>query len=119
MTDFNYAEYAEKQARLEDIECARTREWAYFIGAYLTGPIVPAWYYFRNKKAVPFLGGLALGVITLPFILLDAGIFSSLPAAGLATGLMHQEAKKSRRKVEALTAEQADVLKMKEFTSSF
>ena len=119
MTDSNYSQYLEKQARLEDIECARTREWAYFIGAYLTGPIVPTWYWFRNKKNVPFIGGLAAGVITLPFILLDGGIFSSLPAAGLATGLMHQEAKKSRRRVEALTAEQADVLKMKEFTSSF
>ena len=47
--------FAEKQARLEDIETARTREWAYFIGAYLTGPIVPAFYYMRNKKLAPFL----------------------------------------------------------------
>ena len=117
MTDSNYTEYLEKQARLEDIECARTREWAYFIGAYLTGPIVPAFYYMRNKKLAPFLGGLAAGVITLPFIFLDAGIISSLPAAGLGTGLMAAEAKKSRRKVEALTAEQADVLKMKEFSN--
>ena len=113
----NYSAYLEKQERLEDIETARTREWAYFIGAYLTGPIVPAWYWFRNKKNVPFIGGIAAGVITLPFILFDAGIFSSLPAAGLATGLMHQEAKKSRRKLEAFTAEQADVLKMKEFNN--
>ena len=117
MTDSNYTEYLEKQARLEDIECARTREWAYFIGAYLTGPIVPAWYYFRNKKLAPFLGGLTLGVITLPLAFLDLGLFSSLPAAGLGTGLMAAEAKKSRRRVEALTAEQADVLKMKEFSN--
>ena len=109
--------FAEKQARLEDIETARTREWAYFIGAYLTGPIVPAFYYMRNKKLAPFLGGLAAGVVTLPFIFLDAGIISSLPAAGLGTGLMAAEAKKSRRKLELLTAEQADVVKMKEFSS--
>lgn len=115
MTDST--DFDAKQARLEEIECARTREWAYFLGAYLTGPIVPAWYYFRNKKAVPFLGGLALGVATLPFIFLDVGIFSSIPAAGLGTALMHSEAKKSRRKIQALTAEQADVMRMKEFSS--
>ena len=115
MTDTN--NYAEKQARLEDIECARTREWAYFLGAYLTGPIVPAWYYLRNKKLAPFLGGLAAGVITFPLALFDLGIFTSLPAAGFAAGMMHQEAKKSRRKLELFNAEQADMLKMKEFTN--
>lgn len=115
MTDYNT--YLEQQAKLEDIECARTREWAYFIGCYFTGPIVPLWYYFRNKKAVPFLGGLALGVASLPFALLDLGIFTSVPAAALGTALMQSEAKKSRRKLEVLTAEQADVLKMREFSN--
>lgn len=111
------SDFAAKQARLEDIETARTREWAYFLGAYLTGPIVPAFYYFRNKKAVPFLGGMVAGVIGLPFMLLDLGLFSSLPPAGLAVGLMHSEAKKARRKLEILTAEQADIVKMKEFSN--
>ena len=109
-----YEEYQAKQERIEDIECARTREWAYFLGAYLTGPIVPSIYWYRNKKNMPFLVGLAAGVITLPFIFLDAGIFSSLPAAGVATAAMHSESKKARRKLEIHAAEQADVLKMKE-----
>ena len=115
MTDLN--DFNAKQERLEEIECARTREWAYFLGAYLTGPIVPGWYYFRNKKAVPFLGGLALGVASLPLAFLDLGLFTSIPAAGLGTALMCSEAKKSRRKIGALTAEQADVIKMKEFSN--
>ena len=53
------------------------------LGAYLTGPIVPAFYYMRNKKLTPFLGGLAAGVITLPFVFLDLGIISSLPLLAL------------------------------------
>lgn len=112
-----YEEYQAKQERIEDIECARHREWAYFLGAYLTGPIVPAIYWYKDKKNMPFLVGLAAGVITFPFVLLDAGLFSSLPAAGIATAAMHSESKKSRRKLEVFTAEQADILKMKEFTN--
>ena len=107
-------EYEAKQARMEDIETARTREWAYFLGAYLTGPIVPGFYWYRNKKNMPFLVGLCAGVVTFPFIFLDAGLFSSLPAAGIATAAMHSESKKSRRKLEIHSAEQADALKMKE-----
>ena len=113
----NNSEYAAKQERIEDIETARTREWAYFLGAYLTGRIVPSIYWYRNKKTMPFVVGLAAGVVTLPLMLLDAGLFSSLPAAGIATGAMYSEAKKARRKLEVYTAEQADVMKMKEFTS--
>lgn len=113
----NYEEYKAKEERAQDIECARRREWAYFIGAYLTGPIVPAIYWYKDKKNMPFLVGLAAGVITFPFVLMDGGIFSSLPAAGIATAAMHSESKKSRRKLEVHTAEQADILKMKEFTN--
>ena len=116
MSTYTYEEYQAKQERIEDIECARTREWAYFLGAYLTGPIVPSIYWYRNKKTMPLLVGLAAGVVTLPFMLLDLGLFSSLPAAGIATGAMFSESKKSRRKLEVYTAEQADMLKMKEFS---
>lgn len=115
MTTFE--EYQAKQERAEDIECARRREWAYFLGAYLTGPIVPAIYWYKDKKNMPFLVGFAAGVVTLPFMLIDMGLFSSLPAAGIATAAMHSESKKSRRKLEVVTAEQADYLKMKEFSN--
>ena len=39
MSDTSYTEYLVRKQRATDIEQARVRGWAYFLGAYLTGPI--------------------------------------------------------------------------------
>ena len=83
MTD--YTDYAGKKARFEDIQTARVRGWGYFLGAYLTGPIWPAVIASRTNRWSPFWGGLALGVVSLPFAALDLGIITSVPAAALGT----------------------------------
>jgi len=106
--------YAERQARLTDIETARVRGWAYFTGAYLTGPIWPAVIASRTKCWTPFWAGLALGVVSLPFAALDLSILSSIPAAGLGTYLMSEKSKEKRRKLDILAPEQADVIKFSE-----
>jgi hypothetical protein len=111
----DYQKYQEAQDELADIETARVRGWGYFLGAYLTGPIWPAVIATRTKKWTPFWAGLGLGVVTLPFIALDLGFISSVPAAGLGTYLMAEKSKEKRRKLGIFTPEQADVIKFSKF----
>jgi hypothetical protein len=111
----DYQKYQEAQDELADIETARVRGWGYFLGAYLTGPIWPAVIATRTKKWTPFWAGLGLGVVTLPFVALDLGFISSVPAAGLGTYLMAEKSKEKRRKLGVFTPEQADVIKFSKF----
>ena len=110
-----YEKYQKAQEELADIETARCRGWGYFLGAYLTGPIWPAVIATRTKKWTPFWAGLALGTASLPFIALDLGLISSVPAAGLGTYLMAEKSKEKRRKLGIHSPEQADVLKFSKF----
>lgn len=110
-TTVDWNEYNSRQQEMQDIDTARVRGWAYFAGAYLTGPIWPAVIASRTKVWTPFWAGLALGVASLPFIALDLGIISSVPAAGLGTYLMSEKSKEKRRKLNIVTPEQADVIK--------
>ena len=111
----NYEQYQAKQEELADIETARVRGWGYFLGAYLTGPIWPAVIATRTKKWTPFWAGLGLGVCSLPFVALDLGIISSVPAAGLGTYLMAEKSKEKRRKLGIHSPEQADIIKFNSF----
>ena len=111
----NYEAYQAKQEELADIETARVRGWGYFLGAYVTGPIWPAVIATRTKKWTPFWASLALGTVTLPFMALDLGFISSVPAAGLGTYLMAEKSKEKRRKFGVHSPEQADVLKFSKF----
>ena len=111
----DYQKYQDAQEELADIETARVRGWGYFLGAYLTGPIWPAVIATRTKKWTPFWAGLGLGVVTLPFVALDLGFISSVPAAGLGTYLMAEKSKEKRRKFGVFTPEQADVIKFSKF----
>lgn len=111
----NYEQYQAKQEELADIETARCRAWGYFLGAYLTGPIWPAVIATRTKKWTPFWAGLGLGVVSLPFVALDLGFISSVPAAGLGTYLMAEKSKEKRRKLGIHSPEQADVIKFSSF----
>ena len=110
-----YNQYQKGVEELADIETARVRGWGYFLGAYLTGPIWPAVIATRTKKWTPFWAGLGLGVISLPFVAMDLGIISSVPAAGLGTYLMAEKSKEKRRKFGVHSPEQADVLKFSKF----
>ncbi len=114
-TNSEYLAYEARQQELTDVETARVRGWAYFAGAYLTGPIWPCVIASRTKCWTPFWAGLGLGIISLPFALLDATLISSLPAAGLGTYLMAEKSKDKRRKLNIVTPEQADVLKFNNF----
>ena len=110
-----YMAYEARQQQMTDVEAARVRGWAYFAGAYLTGPVFPLIIATRTKCWAPFWAGLGLGVISLPFIFLDASIISSIPAAGLGTYLMSEKSKEKRRKLNIITPEQADVMKFTNF----
>ena len=110
-TTVDWNEYNSRQQEMQDIDTARVRGWAYFAGAYLTGPIWPAVIASRTKVWTPFWAGLALGVASLPLVALDLGIISSVPAAGLGTYLMSEKSKEKRRKLNIVTPEQADVIK--------
>lgn len=105
------AEYEQRRAELAEVEAARVRAWGYFLGAYLTGPIWTAYIANRTRVWAPFWASLALGVATTPLMLLDLGILSSVPAAGLGTYMMAEKSKEKRRKLDIISPEQADVLK--------
>ena len=111
----DYVAQLAKEKELADIETARVRGWAYFAGAYLTGPIWPLVIATRTKSWTPFWAGLGLGVISLPFAFLDATVISSIPAAGLGTYLMAEKSKEKRRKLGIISPEQADAVKFSKF----
>ena len=103
------------QRKMNDIENARVRTWAYFTGAYLTGPIYPAIVASRTKNWTPFWAGLALGVVSLPFAAIDLSIISSIPAAALGTALQANKSNKKREELGILSPEEADLLRFKQF----
>ena len=103
------------QRRMTDIENARVRTWAYALGAYLTGPIVPGVIAARTKNWTPFWAGLALGVCSLPFVAVDLGIISSVPATALGTILQAQKSNKKREELGIVSPEEADLLRFKQF----
>ena len=109
-------EYLAKVQQVKDLQTARCRGWAYFLGAYLTGPIWPAVIANRTGEWTPFWVGLGLGVATLPLAVFDLGILTSLPAAGVGTAMMSSKSKDKRRLLNIVSPEQADV---KLFSSSF
>ena len=103
------------QRKMTDIENARVRTWAYAVGAYLTGPIMPAMVASRTKNWTPFWAGLGLGVISLPFAFMDLGIISSVPAAALGTVLQAQKSNKKREQLGIVSPEEADLLRFRQF----
>ena len=109
-------EYLAKVQQVKDLQTARCRGWAYFLGAYFTGPIWPGVVANRTGEWTPFWVGLGLGVVSLPFAFLDLGIISSLPAAGVGTAMMASKSKDKRRLLNIVSPEQADV---KLFSSGF
>ena len=103
------------QRKMTDIENARVRTWAYFAGAYLTGPIMPLVIANRTKNYGPFWAGLALGVASLPFAFLDFAILSSIPAAALGTALQANKSQKKREELGIVSPEEADLLRFRQF----
>ena len=103
------------QRKMNDIENARVRTWAYFTGAYLTGPIYPAIVASRTKNWTPFWAGLALGVVSLPFAAIDLSILSSIPAAALGTAMQASKSSKKREDLGILSPEEADLLRFQKF----
>ena len=103
------------QRKMTDIENARVRTWAYFTGAYLTGPIYPAIVASRTKNWTPFWAGLALGVVSLPVAFADLGIISSIPAAALGSALQANKSNKKREELGIVSPEEADLLRFKQF----
>ena len=101
----------ENMDRHYDIEIARARGWAYFLGSYFTGPIFPAIVANRTKVWAPFWVGLGLGVASLPLAALDLGILSSIPAAAAGTAMMAKKSEEKRRKLNVVSPEQADLLR--------
>ena len=109
-------EYMAKVQQVKDLQTARCRGWAYFLGAYFTGPIWPGVVANRTGEWTPFWVGLGLGVASLPLAFLDLGIFTSIPAAGVGTAMMASKSKDKRRLLNIVNPEQADV---KLFSSGF
>ena len=103
------------QRRMTDIENARVRTWAYALGAYFTGPIMPAVVANRTKNWTPFWAGLGLGIISLPLAFADLGIISSVPAAALGTALQAKKSNKKREELGIVSPEEADLLRFKQF----
>ena len=103
------------QRKMTDIENARVRTWAYALGAYLTGPIVPGVIAARTKNWTPFWAGLALGVVTLPLAAADLGLITSIPAAALGTALQANKSNKKREELGIVSPEEADLLRFKQF----
>ena len=103
------------QRKMTDIENARVRTWAYALGAYFTGPILPGVIAARTKNWTPFWAGLALGVVSLPFAAMDLGLISSVPAAALGTALQASKSNKKREELGIVSPEEADLLRFKQF----
>ena len=103
------------QRKMTDIENARVRTWAYALGAYLTGPIVPGVIAARTNNWTPFWAGLALGVCSLPFAAVDLGFISSIPATALGTALQASKSNKKREELGIVSPEEADLLRFKQF----
>ncbi len=103
------------QKKMTDIENARVRTWAYALGAYFTGPIYPFIVAQRTKSFSPFWAGLALGVASLPFAVMDLGILTSLPATALGTALQASKSGKKRAELGILSPEEADLLRFRQF----
>ena len=103
------------QRKMTDIENARVRTWAYALGAYFTGPILPGVIAARTKNWTPFWAGLALGVVSLPVAFADLGIISSIPAAALGTALQASKSNKKREELGIVSPEEADLLRFKQF----
>ena len=103
------------QRKMVDIENARVRTWAYFVGAYFTGPIYPAIVANRTKSWAPFWAGLALGVVSLPFAAMDLGIISSVPAAALGTAMQATKSQKKRDELGIVSPEEADLLRFNRY----
>ena len=103
------------QRKMTDIENARVRTWAYALGAYLTGPILPGFIAARTKNWTPFWAGLALGVCTLPLAAADLGLVTSIPAAALGTCLQASKSNKKREELGIVSPEEADLLRFKQF----
>ena len=97
----------------QDVESARIRGWAYFVGAYVSGPIWPCLVANRTGQWAPFWVGLGLGVATLPAMFLDLGILSSIPAAAAGTAMMSNKTKQKRRELGVVCAEEADMLRFR------
>ena len=103
------------QRKMVDIENARVRTWAYALGAYFTGPIFPLIVANRTKYWTPFWAGLALGVASLPFAVMDLGILTSLPATALGTALQASKSQKKRDELGIVSPEEADLLRFRQF----
>ena len=103
------------ERKMTDIENARVRTWAYALGAYFTGPIVPGIIAARTKNWTPFWAGLALGVCSLPFVAVDLGLISSIPATALGTALQASKSNKKREELGIVSPEEADLLRFKQF----
>lgn len=114
-TKTDYSDYLLRQQRAKDIETARVRGWAYFLGAYLTGPIFPGIVAARTSNWTPFWVGLAAGVISLPFAAIDLGLVSSIPAAGIGTAMASAKAQEKRRALNVVSPEEADLLRFRDF----
>jgi hypothetical protein len=99
--------------QIKDLDTARVRLWAYGLGAYLTGPIFPGIVASRTKEWMPFWIGLAAGVVCLPLAVLDLGLLTSIPAAGVAVAAQANKTNKKRMKYGITMPEQADSKMMK------
>ena len=109
------AECQSLQRKVTDIENARVRAWAYFTGAYLTGPIFPAMVATRTKNWAPFWAGLGLGIVSLPAVFLDLGLLSSIPAAALGTAMQANKSTKKREELGIVSPEEADLLRFRQY----
>ena len=105
----------ERMEHQHDIESARVRGWAYFVGSYCTGPIWPGIVAARTNVWAPFWVGLGLGVASLPLAFLDWGIITSIPAAAAGTAMMSKKSEEKRRKLGIACPEQADMMRFQKF----
>ncbi len=107
--------YDEKIKYIKEIQTARCRGWGYFLGSYLTGPIWPGIIANRTGEWSPFWVGLGVGIVSLPLVVLDLGIISSIPAAATGTVMMASKSMDKRRKLNVLSPEQADIMLVSKF----